>query len=570
MSSAEALRFLRARVAASRQAIIALPGGGTDVERLLDIVRGIDALFLRIRRSKAVERNISVEDRLSVRAANLTLGMFQQPMTCVPPGSTATETQERLRWADSTLALMGTLGRVEYILSLVQSRLAKIQQIGKSEFRILVDVSRAGVESIEKRDVEVTIEQHRLSDAEIEQIGGDAERQLSECVDSIDAARRLGVLLHCDELGLERKFFELGQAYCSTKLGYDTFEMSASLGGVQYGTYLRVLGALIGFSSQHLAFGAYLGGVPGLNQRWVLTPVELKSDLISRISQAADIPSGEVAAVLDCIALTPGGRDLHCSVVDAAGPPLISLPEGHLVFSHAGVHAAPIEFLLRELRHRFLDDWNRARQSRESGWRSELYALLPKSAPKRFITARTGQVIRYNGKFVTDIDALVYDRRTGKLGLFQFKWMDLIARDMRKRASHQSNFLEETEKWVENTSKWLSQNTEPEIFSRLGMSHREAARLKVIHLFVIGRYYSHFSNQEKPDERAVWGSWGQVLRLRATATEDGEYYEDPIGWLARHLEQDSPRDKIQQSRNIGAEEISLFGTRVLVHAYVRA
>jgi hypothetical protein len=92
--------------------------------------------------------------------------------------------------------------------------------------------------------------------------------------------------------------------------------------------------------------------------------------------------------------------------------------------------------MLHQLRRCYRSDWDFAVNGREQRFRDELYALLGKPS-RRALDSNIN--LKLGGKRVTDIDAAVWDTKTGTLGLFQLKWQDLFGNSMRQRSSRMKN-----------------------------------------------------------------------------------------------------------------------------------
>ena len=106
---------------------------------------------------------------------------------------------------------------------------------------------------------------------------------------------------------------------------------------------------------------------------------------------------------------------------------------------------------------------------------------------------------------------------------------------MRKRNSKMMNFLDETNRWVSTVSSILRET--PQVLNHLlGDRTVRINDTNRIHLFVIGRHFSHFSGEASRDSRAAWGTWPQVLRL----FKDSYKGSDPITWLHKTLQDQSP------------------------------
>ena len=147
--------------------------------------------------------------------------------------------------------------------------------------------------------------------------------------------------------------------------------------------------------------------------------------------------------------------------------------------------------MLAELYRRYRKDWDRAVDGREEHFRKELNDLF---SAERFAKAEKPLKLRNKGRVATDIDAALFDKATGTLGLFQLKWQDPFGTSMRKRNSKMMNFLEETDQWVSTVSSILRET--PEVLNHLlGDRTVRIKDTKKIHLFVIGRHFSHFSGE---------------------------------------------------------------------------
>src|SRR5207253_2417129 len=151
-------------------------------------------------------------------------------------------------------------------------------------------------------------------------------------------------------------------------------------------------------------------------------------------------------------------------------------------------------------------DWDRALDAREAIFRDDLYQCLTAQDSSRFFATPGGIKLRKDGRVVTDIDAVIYDRTTGDLALFQLKWQDAFGASLSKRSSGAKNFTAGAQQWVDTVSQWLLMKEDHEIRGHFGLKERTAPPLKV-RLFVLGRFAAHFSDYGRPDVRAAWGIW---------------------------------------------------------------
>ena len=257
-----------------------------------------------------------------------------------------------------------------------------------------------------------------------------------------------------------------------------------------------------------------------------------ESQLLSYLSAALVITETEAQRVLDTLKSTPDSVQAHTSepAVDIA--PFLQINSSTVVFSIAGTLGSPFDFMLAELYRRYREDWDHAVNEREDSFRKELYDLFP---TERFAKTPKPLVLKREGAFATDIDAAVFDRANGTLGLFQLKWQDPFGTSMRKRNSKMMNFLSETNRWISTVSTFLLEHPHA-LDHPLGQGTIPTHDVKIIHLFVIGRHFAHFSGGASRDSRAAWGIWPQVLRL----FKESAVGSDPITWLHKTLQQQSP------------------------------
>ena len=112
---------------------------------------------------------------------------------------------------------------------------------------------------------------------------------------------------------------------------------------------------------------------------------------------------------------------------------------------------------------------------------------------------------------MTDIDYLVYDRKSNELGLVQLKWQQPIGMDNRTRRSTGKNLIAGSNKWVEDTLGWLDRQGVQDLCARVRVSPPSTPKVQ---LFVLGRYHAHFSGFDGQDMRAVWSDWAHFRKVR--------------------------------------------------------
>ena len=145
---------------------------------------------------------------------------------------------------------------------------------------------------------------------------------------------------------------------------------------------------------------------------------------------------------------------------------------------------------------------------------------------------------RDDGDVRTDIDAVVFDRKTGTLGLFELKSQDPFARSTAELARQRDNVLY-ANRQISGVLDWLQRHGADELLGRVDARTAKTFRVQKVYPFVLGRYLAHFSDGPEPDRRAAWGTWPQLLRLldgqpvRATDA-------NPLASLFTRLTKDAP------------------------------
>ncbi|HEX5504802.1 MAG TPA: hypothetical protein VFW96_19450, partial [Thermomicrobiales bacterium] len=180
----------------------------------------------------------------------------------------------------------------------------------------------------------------------------------------------------------------------------------------------------------------------------------------------------------------------------------------------------------------------------------------------RFVkSAGTVELKRAGGGARTDLDALVFDRKSGTLGIFELKAQDPFARSTAERSRQRDNFYH-ANKQVSAIAQWLQRNDATGLLARVDARAAKTFKVQRVQLFVLGRYLAHFAGGPAPDRRAAWGTWPQVLRL-VGERPFGPSDANPLGTLHTRLVKDAPLDRPAAER--GVREIVLDAGTVRVY-----
>ncbi|MBA3275793.1 MAG: hypothetical protein H0T72_08365, partial [Chloroflexia bacterium] len=167
---------------------------------------------------------------------------------------------------------------------------------------------------------------------------------------------------------------------------------------------------------------------------------------------------------------------------------------------------------------------------------------------------------RESGNIRTDIDAVVFDRKSGTLGVFELKSQDPFARSTDELTRQRDNMLY-ANRQVSGVLDWLNRHGADTLLSRVDRRTARTFRVQKVYPFVLGRYLAHFSDGPEPDRRAAWGSWPRLLRLLDGQTF-GPSTANPLASLFTRLK-DTPI--LQQPVNGASHEIDLGAARLIVH-----
>jgi hypothetical protein len=133
---------------------------------------------------------------------------------------------------------------------------------------------------------------------------------------------------------------------------------------------------------------------------------------------------------------------------------------------------------------------------------------------------------------------VVFDRKSGTLGLFELKSQDPFARSTAELARQRDTVLY-ANRQISGVLDWLKRHGADDLLGRIDSRTAKTFRAQKVFSFVLGRYLVHFNDGPEPDRRAAWGTWPQVLRLldgqpvRATDA-------NPLASLFGRLTKDEP------------------------------
>jgi len=281
--------------------------------------------------------------------------------------------------------------------------------------------------------------------------------------------------------------------------------------------------------------------------------------LVAAIATALAIDPAVISRAVAAFTLDRERAAYHAAVPGIAAAPLVQVDPNQLVWSVHGLTTEPLLFLTRELKRRAAQEYHNTAYLRETVFRQDLYALFQ---DKRFVTS-VGRIElrRKDGDVRTDIDAVVFDRKTGTLGFFELKSQDPFARSTAELARQRNNVLY-ANRQISGVLDWLKRHGGDALLSRVDTRTAKTFRVQKVYPFVLGRYLAHFSDGPQPDRRAAWGTWPQLLRLL-----DGQPFRatdaNPVASLFNRLTKDEPL--ISSPIDLPPHEIAIGAARLIVH-----
>ena len=331
------------------------------------------------------------------------------------------------------------------------------------------------------------------------------ERELHSSVELIDGWR----VAYSTTPELETHFLDWGRLYLRRMYAQELVGPEDEIGGRPFSDYIEVLSRLSGRSQMRIAFAAILGSRhPNAQLRNLLTTHCDRGSLVQSLAVELDMQVSEIDSILSCLTLTASNVAIHTTRGDPTWAPVVQASEANLILPIYGLDINPFAFLLTELRARYEGDWFRVANRREARWLDELERLF---VGERWQVQARNVRLREGGRDVTDVDYLVYDRKSNELGLVQLKWQQPIGMDNRTRRSMGKNLVAGSNKWVEDTLGWLDRQGVQDLCAHVRVSPPSTPKVQ---LFVLGRYHAHFSGFDDQDKRAVWSDWAHFRKVR--------------------------------------------------------
>jgi hypothetical protein len=441
-------------------------------------------------------------------------------------------------WADTLLQACGCLAEGERILDHCETGFLHMQQGNDADYNVWIARKKMPTAWRERADLRWwTKLRAQFYEAELQALQEEKEQiqpQLDLFVEQWDG-RIAGI--YKTTRTLDDYYRRLGTLSVKTMVCSDEYPPSASIGGSTFAHYREVLCVLVGYALKYIDMCKnFIVCHPSLSLRSYLAMPQNDASLIEALATTLPLDKNTVRLALDAYTLDAENVLYHCSTSDVPAPPLLRLDDQHRVWSLAGLLTEPLFFLKRELKRKYSYEYHTASHLREEVFRQDVYALF---SEKRFVKSIGSVVLRgTKGTLTTDIDALIFDRKTGALALFELKSQDPFAYSQQERA-RQRDYFYGARKQVIASTEWVKRNGINALLGRLDQQHVKRLKAQNMYIFVLGRYLAHFFDEPEFDTHVAWGTWPQVLRLvhaNAFAADDA----NPIQSLYNKLARDTP------------------------------
>ncbi|MFL5759485.1 MAG: hypothetical protein ACJ789_07095 [Thermomicrobiales bacterium] len=428
------------------------------------------------------------------------------------------------RWAEQFLEDCGHLTEAELVLAHCETGFMRMVEGDEGTFEVWIATKRTPTSWRERADISwwaaTLAKQHEPELRTLRSEHGEPHRPA-------DYFREAGVYLTM-------------MAY---QLGYPP---QAMLDGCTIQTYCKVLRQLIARALE-------------ARDRGEVEEPQSEQALVTAIASALAADPARIGRAVAAFTLDFENASYHAAVPGVAAAPVVRIDPTRLVWSVRGLTSEPLFFLTRELRRRAGPEYHNTGYLREDVFRQDLYGLF---ADKRFVTS-AGRIAlrRADGDVRTDIDAVVFDRKTGTLGVFELKSQDPFARSPIELARQRDNVLY-ANRQVSGVLDWLNRHGADDLLNRVDTRTAKNFRVQKVFPFVLGRYLVHFNDGPEPDRRAAWGTWPQVLRLL-----DGQAFRstdaNPLASLFSRLTTDALQ--IRPPADGLPREIAIGGARLIVY-----
>ncbi|MEH3091301.1 MAG: hypothetical protein PGN20_04470 [Agrobacterium cavarae] len=483
---------------------------GYERRALLEIIRAIDSIGYF--RAFAPDHRLSdLPGYLDASwlGAGRALALFL-PNGMMGPGAILERTNDQASmWASSLLYNSGLISHLKRLSELVHYGLAALELTSAGNLRFVI--TAPDLEAVDREAIRwFAGHVNRTHGPFLNTLAAERGKWVAnELNRRVEKDAMFGIRYSsCREL---EEYFEAQAEIRSQALpGNDAIPDDCKIGPLTFGQYRTAVVTGIARCLKHTAFVDTLLARPNPpTARDILTIYSFDRELREQWGGLLGLNDDEADVMLEVLGISTSDIEHLKSAPDCPQALLIRGGERCWHKPIFGGLNSPFPWITRKLQRTFRPDWDRAVNLREAAFREDLRALFPEP---RFFMPPKPRVLRGNGRVLTDIDALIFDRLSGNLAVFQLKWQDSYETSLKERASRQKNLAKEGNFWIETVSQYCHGLSAKERALKLGLSKEMAASAKEMRLFVLTRNGAKFSGGEAQDDRAAWLSWYDLLQ----------------------------------------------------------
>ncbi|HFF2056887.1 hypothetical protein KK196_12095 [Pseudomonas aeruginosa] len=328
--------------------------------------------------------------------------------------------------------------------------------------------------------------------------------RMSSYVDSPD-----GWFIHYEsDKEITSAYLEKAKLYGKGFLEAEAFPDDVSIGGRSFGEWKHACDHALSRILCHIDFvGLLQRKNPGISASDVLTRYD-KRNAIDQTWLTAGLSANQIAPTMEALTLKSGNLSDWEKAHETPCSFYISLDKEHVLLPCFGALANPYFALFRHLRHSYKSDWDRSVDRREAIFRNDLAKAFPE--PNFLVPSHGFRLRRINGSQITDVDAIILDKRHGTMVLVQLKWHDVFGFSLPERESRRRNIVKANE-WTQRVLSWIDGRTSAELVKALGLDATASDTPPI--LYVVARYAARFSGELDQDPRASWLGWPEILNV---------------------------------------------------------
>jgi len=238
-----------------------------------------------------------------------------------------------------------------------------------------------------------------------------------------------------------------------------------------------------------------------------------RAELEESLSIMSGRPESVVHSAFNVLAMTAAQAKKLANYSTPLIPLLFDLGNGFILRPVSSLTRNP--FTATRTQHQWLDPRTEhaVAADRENWMREDLYAMFRGS---RYICFPGNLKLRRGNVVLTDIDAAIYDRRTGDVGIFQLKWQDYSTNDVRQLRSKAANLSAELTDWSGKIMSWIEDNGISALDKSLRLKQKRREAVRNILLFAISRSLvrTHGYGVRTDAPSLAMAVWPQFVRAR--------------------------------------------------------